>query len=100
MTDLRDQLADFDAAARRALHTHKPQPIPLTRYQDLGALLRTLRHDAGLSLNRLAAVAYVSKSALSKREHRSGLTVGALVEHAQALGYTVALVPLTDRRPA
>jgi len=88
VTDLRDQLADFEAAAR---------PIPITRHQNLGALLRRLRHQAGLSLDQLAAITHVSKSGLTKREQRGGITVGALVDHARHLGYDVALVP--QRRP-
>jgi hypothetical protein len=99
VTDLRDQLADFEAAARRL--TGRPEPIPVTRASDLGALLRDLRHRAGLSQRTLAGLAHVSKSGLSAREQRSGMTAGALVDHARALGYTLALVPLTpDRRTA
>jgi transcriptional regulator with XRE-family HTH domain len=94
VTDLRDQLPDFEAAARRLIQPDAP--IPLTRASDLGRLLRELRHRAGLSQNALAVRAHVTKSGLSAREQRSGMTVGALVDHARALGYDVALIPRTD----
>lgn len=100
MTDLRDQLADFETAARRL--TAHPEPIRITHSSNLGQLLRNLRHKAGLSQQALARTAHVSKSGLSAREQRSGMTAGALIDHARALGYDVALLPaLTpDRRTA
>lgn len=103
MTDLRDQLADFDAAARRLLPTNAP--IRIGHSSNLGHLLRDLRHHAGLSQQRLARIANVTKSGLAAREQRSGMTVGAFIDHARALGYDVALIravaALTpDRRTA
>lgn len=99
VTDLRDQLPAFEAAARRL--TQPEAPIPITRGSDLGRLLRDLRHRAGLSQNALAARAHLTKSGLAAREQRSGMTAGALIDHARALGYAVALIRLTpDRRTA
>jgi len=89
--DLRTQLADFDAAARRLLPTH--DPIHLARSSDLGQLLRDLRHQRGLSQRDVARATHISKSGLAAREQRSSMPVGALIGHAQALGYTVALIP-------
>lgn len=98
MTDLRDQLADFDAAARRLLDQHGGQPIALPR-TGLGDFLRSLRHGAGLSLEQVAQRACVTKQAMSNRERKGkALAATALVEHAQALGYRVVLEP--DRRTA
>jgi DNA-binding transcriptional regulator YiaG len=96
VTDLRDQLGDFEAAAQRLLPS--TTPIRLAHSSDLGQLLRDLRHRAGLSQRDLARLAHVSKGGLAAREQRSGMTVGALVDHARALGYAVALIP--DRRTA
>lgn len=95
MTDLRDQLADFEAAARRL--TAGPEIIPITRAADLGKILRDLRHDKGLSQRALAQGTHLTKSGLAAREKRSGMTAGALVEHARALGYDVALIPRNRR---
>lgn len=94
--DLRDQLADFEAAARRLLPD--TTPIRIGHYSNLGLILRELRHRAGLSQHRLAALANVTKSGLAAREQRSGMTVGALVDHVRPLGYEVALIRC--RRPA
>lgn len=96
MTDLRNQIADFEAVAERATVHRCPRPIPLHRESLVGPLLRELRHRAGLSLRQLAPLAHVSKAGLSKREQRGGLTVGALVDHARVLGYDLALLPRED----
>jgi hypothetical protein len=88
--DLRDQLAEFDAAARRLLPAN--DPIRITHSHNLGHLMRDLRHHAGLSQRGLATLANVTKSGLSAREQRSGMTVGAFIDHARALGYDVALI--------
>lgn len=102
MTDLRNQLADFEAAAQRLTIRPEVEPIRISHSSNLGALLRHLRHEAGLSQRDLAATAHVTKSGLAAREQRSGMTAGALIDHARALGYDVALLPaLTpDRRTA
>lgn len=84
MTDLRDQRGD--------------EMIILSRYQDIGATLRSLRHTAGLTIRDLSARAHVSASAVSKRENHHGITAGALVEHAGALGYRLALIPARPGR--
>jgi hypothetical protein len=96
VTDLRDQLADFETAARRLLPAS--DPIRLSHGSDLGRLLRDLRHQSGLSQVALARAAHITKSGLAAREQRSSMAVGALVDHAKALGYAVALIP--DRRTA
>lgn len=67
--------------------------IIIQRDTHVGPVLRTLRTDAGLSTRDLAAVAHISKSGVAKRETQPGGTVGALIDHAAALGYAVALVP-------
>lgn len=86
MTDLRDQLA----------------PIRLTGNHQLGALLRQLRHTAGYSLGQVAIRARVSRSAVGKREQSDGATVGKLIDHLDALGCDLVVVPRTthNRRPA
>jgi hypothetical protein len=103
MTDLRDQLADFDAAARRLLPANGP--IRIGHSSHLGLILRELRHRAHLSQNELARRMHITKSGLSAREQRPGMSVGAFLDHAGAVGFDVALVPragaLTpDRRTA
>lgn len=45
-----------------------------------------------LSQRALAHTAHVTKSGLSAREQRSGMTVGAFIDHTRALGYDVVLV--------
>lgn len=92
MTDLRDHLADFEAAAHRAL-THRPRPTTLPR-TGLGSFLRRLRHDAGLTLDQVAARVHITRKGMCNRElHGSALPAAALVEHLAALGYDLALVP-------
>jgi Helix-turn-helix domain len=90
VTDLRDQLPAFEAAARRLI----PQtgPIPVTHHSHLGLILRELRHRAGLSQNALARQMHITKSGLAAREQRPGMSVGAFIDHAQAVGYDVALI--------
>lgn len=66
--------------------------ITLTRHHHLGEQLRALRELAGLTTRQLGAAAHISKSAVSKREHSSGITANALVEHVGPLGYDVALI--------
>ncbi|HXM54566.1 MAG TPA: helix-turn-helix transcriptional regulator [Candidatus Dormibacteraeota bacterium] len=102
MTDLRDQLDAFEAAARRLTIRPDIEPIRIGHSSDLGALLRHLRHQAGLSQQKLARRANVTKSGLAARERRNGMTVGAFIDHAQALGYDLALIPAQapDRRAA
>jgi transcriptional regulator with XRE-family HTH domain len=68
-----------------------------TDERGLGLLLRQLRHDAGLSLVQLAERTCNTKGGISKREiHGRALTVGALIETADALGYDLALIPRED----
>lgn len=95
MTDLRTQLADFDAAARRLLPTH--DPIHLAHSSDLGQLLRDLRHRAHLSQTALARLAHITKSGLAAREQRNNLSAGALIDHLGALGYDLVAVPRTNQ---
>jgi DNA-binding transcriptional regulator YiaG len=94
VTDLRDQLADFEAAARR-LTTHTPT-IRLTTSDTIGTALKHMRQDAGQSLDGLALRLGISRSGVHKREHDGRVPTSALVRHARALGYDVALIP---RRP-
>lgn len=67
--------------------------ITLDHQRHIGTILRGLRHDAGLTLRDVGHRAHVSKSGVSKRETNNGITAGALIDHAQVLGYAVALVP-------
>lgn len=101
MTDLRDQLADFEAAARRLTHLRPGETIALPR-TGLGPLLRRLRQEAGLTLDQVGARAHISRKGVCNRElPGSALPAAALVEHLAAVGYQVALVPIQpDRRPA
>ena len=98
MTDLRDQLPAFEAAAQRALT--QPRPVNLPR-AGLGTFLRRLRHEAGLTLDQVAALTHITRKGVCNRElHGSALPAAALVEHLAALGYDLALIPHTDRRTA
>ncbi len=67
--------------------------IPLTRDLHVGPLLRHLRHRAGLSLRQLADRSHLSTSGIQKRERATSGYVGILIDHAQALGFDVALIP-------
>ena len=67
--------------------------IPLINDRQIGPLLRTLRHNAGLSIRQLSIRTRISPSAIQKREQRTAGYVGILIEHVRPLGYAVALVP-------
>ena len=81
-------------------------PIVPANGGDLGQLLRRLRHDAGMSPEGLARRLTMSRSGVLRREQIGFLPADALIAHARALGYDVALVPrLADiptdnRRPS
>lgn len=98
MTDLRDQLADFDAAALRALarRHNRPEPIHLTDRIDIGNTLWRLRYEARMSPDGLAARLGLSRSGISKRECYGRIPASALIQHARALGYDLALIPRED----
>jgi transcriptional regulator with XRE-family HTH domain len=69
-------------------------PIRLTGDRQLGAMLRGLRLAAGLTQQQLGDRIHITKKGISNREVNSrAVTAGALIETAQALGYTVALIP-------
>ena len=99
MTDLRDQLADFEAAARR-LADHSPTVILLTRDKRFGQLIRRLRKTAGLTLDQIAARCHITRKGQCNRElHENAMTAGALIEALDALGFDVIAVRrLDDRR--
>lgn len=100
MTDLRDQLADFEAAAQRLAHLRRTgTPIPLTSSErGFGTLIRRLRHTAGLTLDQVAARCHITRKGMCNRElHASAMTAGALIETLDALGYDVIAVPRTRR---
>jgi hypothetical protein len=102
VTDLRDQLDAFEAAAAR-LHVTPAaaQPAILTDRRNIAHTLWRLRGDTGMSLDGLANRLGLSRSGICKREHDGRIPASALVDHARALGYALALVPLTaDRRTA
>lgn len=93
MTDLRDQLADFEAAARRLLAQQRRQSLALPR-TGLGPLLRRMRQDAGLTLDQVGTLAHISRKGVCNRElHGRALPTEALVEHLDALGYRILAVP-------
>jgi transcriptional regulator with XRE-family HTH domain len=82
------------ATERRLTVVPDPAPIViLARDSVVGPILRSLREDAGLSTRQVAALGHVSKSGVAKRETAIGGTIGALIDHAAALGYVVALMP-------
>lgn len=88
MIDLRDQLGDFEAAA------HRPGPvITLTSDEEIGRTLRQLRRDSGLTMRQLGARAHLSPSGIAKREQSRAGRLGALLDHVQALGCVIALLP-------
>jgi capsular polysaccharide biosynthesis protein len=103
VTDLRDQLADFEDAARR-LADNPPTVITLTRrVHRYGPLIRRLRHTAGLTLDQVAARCHITRKGQCNRElHENAMSAGALIEALDALGYDVIAVQrLTpDRRTA
>lgn len=79
MHDLRDQHADGALRLPR---------------RDLGPLLRRLRLDQGLTLDQVAARCHVSRKAICSRELNGvALPAAAAVEHFDALGYDLALIP-------
>lgn len=68
--------------------------ITILSDRNLGALFRRLRLANGLTMEQLGARVHISKKGVSNREHHGrAVTAGALIETANALGYTVALVP-------
>jgi hypothetical protein len=94
VTDLRDQLADFEAAATRlAVCRPRATPLPLADRRSIAYTLWLLRQNAGMSPDGLAARLGMSRSGVFKREHDGRIPASALVEHARALGYTLALIP-------
>lgn len=59
----------------------------------IGHTLRRLRHDAGMTPEGLAHRLSMSRSGVLRREQIGYLPAAALIQHAQALGCTVALIP-------
>jgi transcriptional regulator with XRE-family HTH domain len=72
--------------------------IYLNRHQDIGALLRHLRDQAGISAHRVARRSHVSLNAIYKREGLSDSGVRMFIEHTQVIGYRVAIVRERRRR--
>jgi transcriptional regulator with XRE-family HTH domain len=71
--------------------------ITVTSDHELGPVLRSLRHNAGFSLEQLAKRCHITKGGLSNREIRPrAMTAGALIETVGALGYDVVLVPRAE----
>lgn len=66
--------------------------IPLSHTRNIGGVLRGLRTTAQLTVRQLAARAHISKSAVTKRETRPGMTVDGLIDHADALNHVLVLV--------
>ena len=96
MTDLRDQLADFEAVAHRILTARRPTPATLTNRRSLAHTLWRIRTDAGMSPDGLAVRLGMSRSGVCKREHDGRIPASALIDHARALGYDLALIPRED----
>lgn len=67
--------------------------ITLTRQRQIGPMLRQLRLSGGLTIRQVARRAHISPNGVHKREASNAGYLDMLVEHAQVLGYAVALVP-------
>lgn len=72
--------------------------ITINRTTHVGTILGQLRRNAGLTMRQLAPHAHISVSGISKREHHRDIPLTGLVDHAQALGYHLALIPTSTRR--
>jgi transcriptional regulator with XRE-family HTH domain len=74
------------------MNSQKNTTPPISDAQTIGARIRSMRAEKGLSLTELAENAGVSKSYLSTVENGTGSRPGAAVLHklAQALGVTLA----------
>lgn len=70
--------------------------IRLNSGRHLGQCLRRLRHSAGISPEGLARRLTMSRSGVLRREQVGFLPADALITHANALGYGVALVRPAD----
>lgn len=81
MTDLRDQLADA---------------ILLNDRRGIGHVLWRLRHANHMTPEGLAARLGMSRSGVCRREAVGYLSASALIDHAHALGYDLALIPRED----
>lgn len=86
MTDLRDQLATVDARL----------VIRLTDRRGIGHILWRLRRLTTMSPDGLAFRLGLSRAGLYRREARGQLPASALIDHARALGYDLALIPRED----
>ena len=96
MTDLRDQLAAFEDAARRLPVRTGTAVIRLRSGRHLGPMLRRIRLDLGLTLDTVGERAHITRKGVCNRElHGVALPAAALIEHLDALGYDVHAV----RRP-
>jgi len=72
--------------------------ITIRNSQHLARLLRHLRETAGITRRDLATRLFVSQTTVANREqHQRGVASDALVDHAHALGYQVALIPARRR---
>lgn len=74
------------------MNSPKKAPSPSSDAKAIGARIRAMRAEKGLSLTELAEQAGVSKSYLSTVENGTGSRPGAAVLHrlAQTLGVTLA----------
>jgi len=100
VTDLRDQLDAFEAAAQRLAERRPRGPVISLTDGDrrFGFLIRRLRHTAGLTLDQVAARCHITRKGMCNRElHASAMTAGALIESLDALGYDVVAVPRAKR---
>jgi hypothetical protein len=96
VTDLRDQLADFEAAAERALSRPHPHTRRLDDRISIATTLWHLRQQSGQSMDGLAARLGISRSGVHKRECDGRIPASALIAHARQLGYDLALIPRDD----
>lgn len=67
--------------------------IRLTDRRGIGHVLWRIRRTAGMSPEGLANRLGMSRSGVLRREGRGFMPAQALVDHAQALGYAVVLLP-------
>lgn len=83
------------------------EPIRITDRDSVGHVLWRLRRQAAITPDGLAHRLDLSRSGVCRRESTGHIPAAALIEHAAALGYDVALIPRrhlhavdTDRRTA
>ena len=97
----RSKPAPATARAPRRPAAPAPAPISPLALLSAGALVRSLRRRANLTLDRLAEEVELSKSHLSRYERgEKSLSVSSLMRLAKALGTSVAALRAWGSSPA